>query len=105
MRFLAITIPGGQQINPPHSIPNGGISYFAKVLGNGLSLFIIAAVFLSLGFLVWGGISWSSSGGDKNKLAAARSKITWAIAGLVISLSVFLILSIIGGIFGVKLLG
>lgn len=109
--YLALGLPGAQQIAPPPGVPGSdikggagsGLAYMSKVAGNGITLFIIAAVFLSLCFIVLGGVQWSTSGGDKNKLAAARAKITWAIVGLVLSLSVYFILNLIGYFFGVNL--
>lgn len=98
-------MPGGQTIEGPKSIPSGGLDTIYKALGNGLTFFFIAAVALSLVFLVLGGIQWTSSGGDKNKVAAARAKITWAIVGLIITLLTYFIIAVIGYFFGVQLLG
>lgn len=54
--------------------------------------------------MVHGGISWITSGGDKNKLQAARAKLTWAVGGLVVAFAAFFIVSIIGYLFNVDLL-
>ena len=54
--------------------------------------------------MVIGGMQWITSGGDKTKLEAARKRITYAIIGLIVALMSFLIVNILGYLFGVKLL-
>jgi hypothetical protein len=105
MDYLALTLPGGQAIQPPGGIKaKGGMETLGPILSNGLTLMITAAVVLTLIFIVLGGIQWASSGGDKGKIAAARARLTWAIIGLIITVSVFFILSFIGYLFKVDLL-
>ncbi len=103
MKELALTL-GGVQINPPSGVPAGGLSYLQIVLNNALTIFIIAGIFLVLIFIVWAGISWITSGGDKNKLAAARARATWAIIGLIIILLAFFIINTLSFFFKVSLL-
>lgn len=105
MSYLALTLPGGQTITPPNGIKTGGIDVLQKILGNAMTIMIILAVFLSLIYLVWGGVQWTASGGDKSKVAAARAKLTWAIVGLLVALGAFLIVNIFGYFFNVKLFG
>jgi hypothetical protein len=104
MKYLAITFPGGLTINPPAGIPQGGLTYLQSVFRNALTIIIIIGIFLTLIYLTWAGAQWITSGGDKAKLAAARSKLTWAIIGISIILLSFFILSIIGYLFKVNLL-
>lgn len=73
----------------------------SSFLGNIFSMMLVAAVLLSLGFLIFGGIKWIMSGGDKGKLDSARGTIVASIVGLVISFFAFSIVSIVGYIFGV----
>jgi hypothetical protein len=62
-------------------------------------LFIVAALGVVV-MVVWGGLDWVLSGGDKEKVASARKKITTAFVGLaILSLSYFFI-SLFGGIVG-----
>jgi Type IV secretion system pilin len=103
MHELALKI-GNQTITPPKSIPNGGLSTVATVVGNAITIMLIITVVLSLIYLMLGGIVWINSGGDKSKVAAARARITYAIIGLVVALVAFLIINIIGFIFNVDLL-
>jgi uncharacterized protein YacL len=82
----------------PESNP-GGIS---NAVSSFISVIIILAIILSLIFLVFGGIKWITSGGDKQKLDAARQHLTAAIVGLVISLLAYFIVGILLGLFGLS---
>jgi hypothetical protein len=104
MNYLSLTLPGGQKIQPPASVPNGGIDTVAKVVGNGLTIMLIVAVVLSLIFFILGGIQWINSGGDKSKVASARQRLTFAIIGLLVTFGSFLIINIIGYFFKINLL-
>ncbi|HVF69654.1 MAG TPA: hypothetical protein VNA13_03755 [Xanthomonadales bacterium] len=68
-------------------------------VGNIVSVLIIIAIILSLIYLVYGGIKWITSGGDKAKVDAARSHITAAIIGVVIALLSYLILNVVVYVF------
>jgi len=103
MKYLALMLPGGQTITAPGGIPQGGLSVTSKVIGNAITIMIIVTVVLTLIFLVVGGIQWAQSGGDKQKVAGARARITYSIIGLIIALVSFFIVNVIGGIFNVKL--
>jgi hypothetical protein len=106
MHYLAMTLPGGQQINPPASVPNpggSGITFAATVFKNGLTMFIIVAVFLCLFGIIWGGAQWTMSGGDKGKIAAARGRITWAVVGLIVVFLAFFVVTAIGYFFKIKI--
>lgn len=64
---------------------------------------IIAAVVFFFIFLI-GGIRWITSSGDKAQIESARNTIMNALIGLVIVLSLFAILGLVGGLFGINLL-
>lgn len=103
MEYLALKLPGGQQIAAPKGIPTGGMAVTSKALGNAIVIMIILAVILTIIFLILGGIMWITSGGDKSKIAAARSRITFAIIGLIVAMVGFFIINIVGAIFKVNL--
>lgn len=64
-----------------------------------VTLAVIIGILLALAFLIYGGIRWITSQGDKAAVEAARSTIVAAIIGLVlIFLSVF-ILNLVGQLF------
>lgn len=66
---------------------------------------IIFAIAATLILIVWSGVQWASSGGDKGKLEAARRRLTWAIVGLIIVLLAFFIVGIFGYFFNVPIFG
>lgn len=103
MRLLAIKI-GNEVINPPGGIPDGGLVSFEKIIRIGIQALFTVAVILSLIFIIWGGISWITSGGEKEGLEKARKKIIYAIIGLVVTLSAFFIVNIVTKLFNISLL-
>lgn len=105
MDLLALTLPGGNTVNPPSQLPKGGLTTVQTAVGNALSIMIILAVVIVVIAIVWSGIQWATSGGDKGKVAAARARMTWAIIGLIVVLTTFFMLNIIGYFFNVKLIG
>ncbi len=60
---------------------------------------IIIAIVLALVFLVWGGIKWILSGGDKSKVEGARGTIIAAIVGLLIIFISWFVINLITQIF------
>ncbi|MBI2034527.1 MAG: hypothetical protein HYT11_02220 [Candidatus Levybacteria bacterium] len=64
------------------------------VFGVIVLLFIIAVI-VALVFLIWGGLKWIFSGGDKAAVESARNTIIAAIIGLVIVFSAFFLLNLI----------
>jgi len=94
---------GGQELNPTF-IPTGGLSELQIFIRNALMVFIVFGAFFIVIYIVIAGIQWIMSGGDKNKLAAARGRLTWAIIGFIVILSSFFIINAIGYLFKVDLL-
>lgn len=66
-----------------------------KLVSNGLQLGLIVASILVLLYLLWGGIQWITSGGDKNALESAKNRITAALVGTAIVASVWAIYLVI----------
>lgn len=64
-----------------------------------LTLMLVVAVILSLFFLIYGGIRWITSAGDKTKLDAARGTITAAIVGLILAFLAFFFITLITFLF------
>jgi len=63
---------------------------------------IIAAILVFL-YLVWGGIEWITSAGDKTKTETAQKRISNAIIGLAIVATAWAVWNIILYFFGVNL--
>lgn len=74
-----------------------------KLIRNVIIGAIVVAAIISLFFLIFGGIRWILSGGDKGKVEAARGTIIAAIIGLIITLLAYFILSIVLNLFGLNL--
>lgn len=65
---------------------------------------IIAAILVFI-FLVWGGIQWITSGGDKGKTEEARNRITAALVGLAIVAAAWAIVQLVAYFFGIDIFG
>lgn len=95
---------GNQTVNPPDAFAKGGLSNLEGYLGNVLTIFLLAGAFLMVIYIVWAGLQWISSSGDKQKLASARGRLTWAIVGFIIMMVAVGIINAIGYLFQVNLL-
>jgi len=71
------------------------------LIKEGINLIIIVAGILVFIFLVWGGVEWLTSGGDKGKTENAQKRITAALTGLAIIAAAWAISKIITYFFGV----
>src|SRR3990172_12087500 len=85
----AFAVIGGQNIDPCArsgfrslcNVANAGIGPLVNAI---ITILFIIAVVLALAFLIYGGIKWVISGGDKAKVEAARGTIVAALVGLVL---------------------
>jgi hypothetical protein len=83
--------PQGFEILCSMSNPASYENFFSNII----QVLFIVAVVVSLIFLIWGGIRWIKSGGDKAQIDQARSTIIGAMIGLAISLSAYFIVHVI----------
>jgi len=81
--------------------PSAGVKDIGKFLSAGIQVAMIIAAILTFAFLVWGGIQWILSGGDKTQTQAARDRITMALVGLAIVAAAWALMKVIGYFFGV----
>lgn len=70
-----------------------------------ITFILVIAAIIFFFMLIWGGIRWILSGGDKANTEAARNQITAALIGLIIIFSAWAILTLLNQIFGINLLG
>lgn len=75
-------------------------AFIPKLINIGFIVAVIIFVFV----ILLGGISWMSAGGDKQKVEDARGKITNGIIGLFVVFFVFVIISVVEILFGVKIM-
>ena len=70
----------------------------------------IVTIIYSVGFvafivmIVWGGLDWILSGGDKDKIKSAQKRITTAIIGIAVLAFSFFIARVVGDLLGIKVL-
>jgi cellobiose-specific phosphotransferase system component IIC len=65
------------------------------------SAIIIVAAIATLMYMVYGGVQWVTSGGEKDKITEARSKITNALIGLAVVASAWAIFLLVDYFFGI----
>ncbi len=92
--------PSGTQFDV---LCNLKINQMGPTISTVVSILIAVAILLSLFSLMWGGIRWIIAGGDKTRVAAARSTILASIVGLIIVFLAYFILNIVLGFFGLSL--
>ena len=64
--------------------------------------FIILAVVIALIYLLYGGVKWITSGGEKTKVEEARNHIMAALIGLIVVVLAVFLLSVILAAFGIR---
>lgn len=80
-------------VPPASAIPNTvSIAQIPQFI---VSLLFVVGIIIAIAFLIYGGIKWILSGGDKTAVESARNHIVAAIIGLVIVLAAFFILNIV----------
>lgn len=65
---------------------------------------LLIAALLVFMYLIWGGIQWITSGGDKSKTQEARDRITAALVGLAVVAAAWAVMLIIQYFFGISVL-
>lgn len=87
------------------SPPEEGVTNFGKLITSGIRIAMIAAGLLTFAFLLWGGLQWIMSGGDKTKYEAARDRITAALIGLAIVAIAWAFMKLVEFFFGINVIG
>ncbi len=107
--FAVSAFATGGQVNPCpgagqfSKLCNLNANNIGPLVGAAVTFILIIAVLIALFFLIFGGIRWITSGGDKAKVESARGTIIAAIIGLVIAFLAFFILSLALSFFGLSL--
>lgn len=95
--FAATVMPvmAATKITDTNVDPGKGFATdFGGLINGVLSFVMVIAALLVFLYLIWGGIEWITSGGDKGKTESARNKITSAIIGLVVVAASYAILTL-----------
>ena len=111
--FLAVPAFAQASVNPcanPEGIAKtlcalGGDkgANIAKTVQNIVIFFVVLAVLIALLWLLYGGIKWITSRGEKDQVEAARNHIIAAIIGLIVIFLAIFIVTIILSAFGLGL--
>lgn len=83
--------------------PNLLIKDPGKLIGGAIGLILVVAALAAFIFLIWGGVSWITSGGDKAGVEAAQHRIQAALLGLFIVFAAWALMMIVGGFLGFSL--
>ena len=60
-----------------------------------VNIFLFAVGALSVIMLIWGGIRYTTSAGDSNKVTSAKNTVLYAIVGLVIAILAYAIVNMV----------
>lgn len=74
----------------------------ASTIRNIVVFFVVLAVIIALMYLLYGGVKWITSRGEKTEVEAARNHIMAAIVGLIVVFLAIFIVSIILAAFGLN---
>lgn len=88
--LLALPLPA-YAVTPPPGVPDS----VEVIINNVVTLAIGLAGAVAILFLIIGGYSYVTSGGDKMKLQDAQGKITASVMGLAIVLVSYLMINVI----------
>lgn len=75
-----------------------------QLITNAITIVFIIAAILVLIMLIWGGIEWVVSGGDKEKVANARKRIVASLVGMAVIALAFVIVTVVGQVLGFNVL-
>lgn len=95
-KLLSLKIPGSGGtpvvIQTPEGIPSGSAFRLSTLVRAAIELMIIVGIIAALLYLVYGGLFWITSRGDKEQLDKARRIIVYSIIGLIVmSLSMVIV--------------
>ena len=79
-----------------------GEENIANTIRNIIVFFVVLAVIIALLYLLYGGIKWITSRGEKDQVEAARNHVIAAIVGLIVVFLAIFILSIVLAAFGIE---
>jgi hypothetical protein len=108
--FLTMASPAlAGTINQFNLTPQGQFANLANItlprlVQSLITLAMVLAAIVAFAFLIYGGIVWITSGGDKAKTESARNTITAALVGLLIVFGAWAIIQLMQMFFGINVL-
>lgn len=76
---------------------------FPSIVSGIITLALVLAALIAFAFLIYGGIVWITSAGDKAKTEQARNTITAALVGLLIVFAAWAIINLLEMFFGIDI--
>ena len=74
------------------------------IFSNTFGVFTLVAGLMFILYFVLGGISWLTSGGERDKIQKAQQQMTNAVIGLIIVVTAYGITFIVGKVLGINIL-
>lgn len=102
--YAQIGLPRNQQGNRGFTIQSNSSGNLSTLISNTIGIFFAIG---GIGFMImifWGATNWILSGGDKEKVAGARKRITTAIIGIVLLSLSYVIIYVIGYVLNIEFL-
>lgn len=94
-----IGVPSQFKAGPLQQGGEAGVNF---LIDNIIGIFFSAGTIAFVLMFVWGAVQMILSGGDKEAIAKARAKITWAIIGVTLMALSYLIFALLEYITGFK---
>ncbi len=92
-----------QDITPVREEDVAPYTNLGQLLTTAIQISLVFAGIIVLLMVIFGGIQYMTSGGDKEEAEAAQKRITAALVGLVIVVSTYAIALIIEQVFGIQI--
>lgn len=106
MTFLSTVLAQGSgTINVQARGDVDKIKNIGDLISAGIGASFLISFLLVFVMLVWGGIQWVTSGGDKENTQKARDRITHALVGVAIIAGAWALMKVVEFFFGISILG
>jgi cytochrome bd-type quinol oxidase subunit 2 len=83
---------------------NTATQTFTDIFSNAFGVFTLVAGLMFILYFILGGISWITSGGERDKIEKAKQQMTNAVIGLIIMVAAYGIAFIVGKVLGINIL-
>ena len=106
MTFLSTVLAQGS--GTINVVPLGDVNRIDNIgdlISAGIGSAFLISFLLVFVMLVWGGIQWVTSGGDKENTQKARDRITHALVGVAIIAGAWALMKVVEFFFGISILG
>ena len=106
MTFLSTVLAQGS--GTINVAPRGDVDKIKNIgdlISAGIGSAFLISFLLVFVMLVWGGIQWVTSGGDKENTQKARDRITHALVGVAIIAGAWALMKVVEFFFGISILG